>query len=221
MIPSFSIERTQELLYEMHTLSEHDHRLPKVPIFLDSPLAINATNVFKQYPQYYDKEAASAYMLHDDFLSFPTLHIAYTQDESKAINMVKGAKIVIAGAGMMNGGRILHHARRYVSDPRSTLIIVGYQATGTLGRRLYEGAQHVTIFGEEIPVRCRVKAIGALSAHADQHKLLAWIREAKGLPKTVYCIHGEPHAATELAHRIRERFSINAFVPEYGETVEM
>lgn len=222
MIPAFSIERTQEFLYELHKLQEHEHRLPEMPIFLDSPLAIEATEVFKRHHEYYDAEAAKEIMLGDDFLNFPQLKVTRTRDDSKTINSVRGPKMVIAGAGMMNGGRILHHAMRYLSDPNSTLIIVGYQAHGTLGRRLYEGASMVKIHGEDIPVRCTIKAIGGLSAHADQKKLLEWVGSGPhGAPKKIYCIHGEEHAATELAHRIRDQYKVETLVPEYGETVEL
>lgn len=223
MVPAFSIERTQEFLYELHKLQEHQHQLPQIPIFLDSPLAIDATAVFKKHPEYYDTEAAKEIMLGDDFLNFPQLKVTRTSDESKTINSVPGPKMVIAGAGMMNGGRILHHAMRYLSDPKSTLIIVGYQAYGTLGRRLYEGASHVKIYGQEIPVRCTIKAIGGLSAHADQKKLISWVGSAgkNNVPKKIFCTHGEPHAATELAHRLRDTYQIETFVPEYGERVEL
>ncbi len=220
MIPAFSLERTQELLYKLHDMSEHDHTLPNIPIYLDSPLAIRALKVYKKYKEYYD-EGANEHQGSDDFLEFPQLHITLTREESKAINHTRGPKIVIAGSGMMNGGRIVHHAYRYLSDPNSTLLIVGYQAQGTLGRRLYEGAEKVKIFGDEIEVHCKVKAIGALSAHADQQKLLQWIRDAKRRPKKVYCVHGEPDAATTLAHKIRDEFGIEAFVPEKGEVVEV
>ncbi len=129
--------------------------------------------------------------------------------------------MVIAGAGMMNGGRILHHAHRYLSDPKSTLLIIGYQSAGTLGRRLYEGAEHVTIFHDPITVRCKVKAIGGLSAHGDQDKLTSWIAGAAKIPERVYCVHGEANAATTLAHRLRDDLHIKTFVPERGETVEI
>jgi metallo-beta-lactamase family protein len=221
MIPSFALERTQELLYELNLLSEHDHTLPKVPIFLDSPLAVDATKVYNRYPQYFDEEAAKLHLSGDDFFNFPNLDVSYTREESKSINNVRNPKIIIAGAGMMNGGRIIHHALRYLSDPNSTLIIVGYQAEGTLGRRLYEGSEEVSIFGERIKVRCAITAIGALSAHGDQTKLLKWVGEAKKLPKKVYCVHGEPHAATELAHRLEEKFKIEAFVAEYEQEIEV
>ncbi len=221
MIPSFSLERTQELLYELNQLSEYDKTLPSAPIFLDSPLAIDATKVYEKHPEYYDAEAEKLHLSGDDFLNFPQLRLTYTTEQSKAINQIPGQKTIIAGAGMMNGGRILHHAFRYLSDPASTLLIIGYQAQGTLGRRLYEGAKKVKVFGQEIKVNCTVKAIGALSAHADQKKLLDWVGSSPTPPKQVYCVHGEEHAATELAHRLRDKYSISALVPEEGETVEI
>lgn len=220
MIPSFSLERTQELLYDLHEMSESG-RLPKVPIFLDSPMAISALATYRKYPEYYDEAAKDLYANGDDFFKFPELHITRTREESKAINNVAGPKIVIAGSGMMNGGRIVHHARRYVPDPKSTVILVGYQAEGTLGRRLYEGAGTVTIFGEKIPVLCTVKAIGGLSAHADQEKMVSWVRNATQIPQKIYCTHGEPASATALAHRYRDEFGVSAFVPEYGERVDV
>ncbi|MFA4831497.1 MAG: MBL fold metallo-hydrolase [Patescibacteria group bacterium] len=221
MLPAFSLERTQELLYELNLLSEHDKILPNIPIFVDSPLAIQATEVYKKYPEYYDLAASKLREIGDDFFDFPNLKMTATREESKAINNARGPKMVVAGAGMMNGGRILHHAIRYLSDPNSILIIVGYQAEGTLGRRLYEGAKQVEIFGEKIKVKCAVKAIGALSAHGDQKKLIDWVGGAEKLPKKIYCVHGEPHAATELAHRLRDQLGIETFVPEEGGVVDL
>lgn len=218
MMPAFSLERTQEILYYLDQMSEHDKTLPDMRIFLDSPMAIDAIPVYNAYPEYYDKEAMEHYARGGDFLDFPELTKTYDTDESKKINSIPGPKMVIAGSGMMNGGRIIHHAVRYLSDPKSTLIIVGYQARGTLGRRLYEGAENVTIFGKKILVRCTIKAIGALSAHGDQNKLVNWIGSAKTAPKKIYFVHGEPHAATALAHRVRDELGIETFVPERGET---
>ena len=219
MIPAFSLERTQELLYELNLLSEHDKSLPNIPIYLDSPLAIDATKVYGKFPEYYDEEATRLHLVGDDFLQFPNLTATNTKEESKKINKIRGAKLIIAGSGMMNGGRIVHHAFRYLSDPASTLLIVGYQAEGTLGRRLYEGASKVKIFGETVYVKCKIEAIGALSAHGDQKKLLKWA--GGGHPKKIFCTHGEPHAATELAHRLKDNFDIEALLPEYGEEVEV
>ena len=221
MIPAFSLERTQEFLYELNKLSEYDETLPNIPIFLDSPLAIDATKVYKKYPDYYDVEASRLHSAGDDFLDFSQLHTTYTKLESQQINRIPGPKLVMAGAGMMNGGRILHHASRYLSDSNSTLIIVGYQAEGTLGRKLYEGARPVKVMNQEVDVHCMVKAIGALSAHGDQRKLLKWVGSAKKAPKQVYCVHGEPVAATELAHRIKDQYKAETFVPEYLEKIEI
>ena len=221
MLPSFSLERTQELLYNLNQMSEYDKTLPKFPIFLDSPLAINALPVYKKYPEYYDREAKELFEAGDDFLAFPELEITLTTDQSKKINEQKNPKMIIAGSGMMNGGRILHHAFRYLSDPASTLIIVGYQANGTLGRKLYEGAEKVKIFGQEVAVKCAIKAIGGLSAHGDQEKLLSWVRAAEKIPAKVYCVHGEAHAATALSHKLRDELGIKTFVPEFGQTVEI
>lgn len=220
MVPAFSIERTQELLYSLHTLSEQG-TLPKIPIFVDSPLAINVTKVYKQYPEYYDKEACAHYTQGEDFLTFPRLEMTATKQQSKSINAKQPPKMIIAGAGMMNGGRILHHAHRYLSDPKSTLIIVGYQAKGSLGRRLYEGANTVKIFDDEIDVRCTVKAIGALSAHGDQQKLMTWINTAPVAPKKIYYVHGEPHAATALSQKVIDEMGIEGHFPAFGETVEI
>ena len=221
MIPAFSLERTQEFLYELNKLSEYDETLPDIPIFVDSPLAINATKVNKKYPEYYDAEAAELHGAGDDFLDFPQLSMTYSKRESQKINHTPGPKMIIAGAGMMNGGRILHHAIRYLSDPNSTLIIVGYQAKGTLGRKLYEGAKHVKVMRDEIDVHCTVKAIGALSAHGDQNKLLKWVGTGKKHLQKVYCVHGEPDAATTLADKIKGQYNIDAYIPKFGEIVEI
>ncbi len=220
MVPAFSIERIQEMLYDLYHMSEAG-LLPRIPIFLDSPLAINAMAVYKKYPEYYDVEAKELFQAGEDFFQFPNLTLTLSREESKSINNVMGPKMIIAGAGMMTGGRILHHAYRYLSDPKSTLIITGYQAEHTLGRRLYEGAETVQVFRDTIPVRCTIKAIGGLSAHADQEKLVSWVRGAEALPKKIYCIHGEPTSSTALAHRFRDELAVPSFIPEAGERVEI
>jgi len=221
MVPAFSLERTQELLYELNLLSEHDETLPKIPVFLDSPLAIDATKVYKKYPEYYDVEAMKLHLTGDDFLDFPGLEQTYNKEESKKINNIPGAKIVIAGAGMMNGGRIVHHLFHHLSDSASTLLIVGYQAQGTLGRRLYKGAKEVKIFGKSVKVKATVKAIGALSAHGDQTKLLKWIGSGGGAPKQIFCVHGEKHATTSLASCIKEKYKVKVKMPKLNQIVKI
>lgn len=201
MIPSFSLERTHELLYELNELVDRRHRLPKVPIFLDSPLAIDALKVFLKYPEYYDPAAKDYVKLGDDLFNFPGLTMTYTRDESKKINQVPGTKIVIAGSGMMNGGRILHHALRYLSDANSSLLLIGFQSPGTLGRQLADGARSVEVLGEKVYVRCHVQMVGSLSAHADQAKLVSWIGTAH--PKRVILNHGDFQAASALEGKLK------------------
>lgn len=218
MIPSFSLERTQELIYDLNDLIDRKYKLARVPIFLDSPLAIDALKVYRKYPRYYDEEAKRYFEAGDDLFSFPGLVQAYTRDESIKINHTPGPKIIIAGAGMMNGGRIVHHALRYLSDARNTLLLIGYQSRGTLGRQIMEGESPVAVYGEEVPVRCQVKMIGALSAHGDQDKLLNWIGAAA--PRRVFLNHGDPAAKEALAEKLGA-LGIESAPVKPGMTVEI
>lgn len=221
MIPSFAIERTQELLYELHRLQESGE-VPKVPVFLDSPMAIRATAVYRHYPDYLSMKASQHLLEHgDDLFDFSGLEFTLTTAASKKINDVPAPKIIIAGSGMSEGGRILHHERRYLSDPNSTLLIIGYQARGTLGRRLLEGASEVKIFGEQVPVRAKVKAIGGYSAHADQEGLLKWVGGIKKKPQKVFCVQGESNPALALVLKIKDKLGLAAEVPKEGEVVEL
>lgn len=219
MIPSFSIERTQELIYELNDLVDHFHKLGRVPIFLDSPMAIDALKVFHRYPRYYDAEASRFLRDGDNLFDFPGLVTTHSREESMKINHTPGPKIIIAGSGMMNGGRILHHALRYLSDPKSTLLIIGYQSPGTLGRQIQEGKSPVTVMGEKVEVRCEVKTIGALSAHGDQNKLASWIGAAS--PKKVYLNHGDPASSETLARRLADDSGIETTVVKAGMRVEI
>lgn len=221
MIPSFSLERTQELIYDLHDLIDRKHKIPKVPIFLDSPLAIGATRVYRKYPEYYDEDAIQLIKEGDNMFDFPGLVECGSKDESKKINQVPSPKIVIAGAGMMNGGRILHHALRYLSDERSTLLIIGYQAHGTLGRRILEGQSPVTVLREMIPVRCQVKAIGALSAHGDQDKLTEWIYNKGSAAKQIFLNHGEPEASAGLIKHLQTKHNLKAVAVENNQSIEI
>lgn len=222
MMPAFSIERTQELVYRLHVLEEEEEDFPdNLPVFVDSPMAIRVVDVFKQFPEYYDKEACEHYLRGEDFLDLPGLELTFEKERSKAINDIHPPKLIIAGAGMMNGGRILHHALRYLPDPNSTLIIIGYQAEGSLGRKLYEGADTVKIFNTEVEVKATVRAIGGLSAHGDQHKLMSWVASAPTPPKKVFCVHGEPNAATTLAHKLRDTYGAHCVVPEFAEKISI
>ena len=223
LIPAFAMERTQGLLFELDELVENG-RIPRVPIFIDSPLAIKLTVVYKKYsgdPNYFDQEALTLLRKGDAIFDFPGLKMTLTTEESKAINDVPPPKIIIAGAGMSQGGRILHHERRYLSDPKSTILFVGYQAQGSLGRRILDGAKFVKIFGEEVPVRSRVKAIGGYSAHADQKKLLEWLKPMKDSLKKVFVVQGEKEQSQALAQKIRDDLAIDAEIPSINESVEL
>jgi len=222
MIPSFAMERTQELLFElnaMHNVGE----IPNVPMFLDSPLAIKLTEVYQKYPQYFNKESKYIIDSGDDLFNFPGLTYCRTSKESKNINNVIGPKVIIAGSGMSVGGRILHHERRYLSDPNSTLLFIGFQAEGTLGRRIFDGAKEVRIFEEKVSVNCRIEAIGGYSAHADQPTLLHWIAKGaeSGHLKKVFTVQGEATSATTLAGLITAQSHVPAFAPETNQTFEL
>lgn len=219
MIPAFALERTQELLFELNNLVESG-RIPRLPVFIDSPLAIKATAVYQKYPDYFNKEAVYLIKSGDDLFNFPGLEFSLTTQSSKAINDVMPPKVVIAGSGMSEGGRILHHERRYLPDPKSTLLIIGYQTAGSLGRRLLEGAQEIKMFGEVVPVRAQIKAIGGYSAHADQAKLLEWVGHIKGV-KNVFTVQGEAEISLALALKIRDTFNIHAEVPQAGNVIEL
>ena len=220
MIPAFSLERTQELLFEFNELVEKG-RVPEVPIFLDSPLAIRATEVYRKYERYYNKEAQYIISSGDKVFKFPMLKFTLTTEESKAINDVPPPKIVIAGSGMSTGGRILHHERRYLSDPNSAILMVGYQAAGSLGRRIQDGAKSVKIFGEDVPVRCRVETIQGYSAHPDRDMLLDFVKNSADTLEKVFCVQGEPAAALFLVQRVRDYLGIDAVAPRYGDSFEV
>lgn len=221
MIPAFALERTQELLFELNDLVQNS-RVPKLPIFVDSPLAIKLTTVYEKYshdPTYFSKISQDLVRSGEEIFNFPGLTLTLTTEESKHINEVRPPKVIMAGAGMSNGGRILHHELRYLSDPKSAILFIGYQGAGSLGRKILEGAESVTIFGETVPVRCRKYVINGYSAHADQPQLLKWIQPLRlGLTK-VFVVQGEEEESQGLAQKIRDEFAVAADIPRPGETV--
>lgn len=221
MIPSFALERTQQLLYVLNELFDRKKVFKRIPIYLDSPLAIHATEVYRQYPRYYNAEAKQLYSADKDLFSFPGLTVCENTEQSKQINDTKGAKIIIAGAGMMNGGRIIHHAKRYLSYIENTLLFIGYQARGTLGRKILEGMHMVKILKDKIPVKCHVEAIGALSAHADQNKILDWLGGGKILPKQICFNHGEVDQAQAVAKRIEDELGVETKIASEEMVIEL
>ncbi|OGM91065.1 hypothetical protein A3A20_00520 [Candidatus Wolfebacteria bacterium RIFCSPLOWO2_01_FULL_45_19] len=220
MIPAFAMERTQQLLFELNELVENG-RIPRVPIFIDSPLAIKLTAVYREYRSYFNPEVRDLIKSGDDIFNFRGLKMTLATEESKAINEVPSPKIIIAGSGMSQGGRILHHERRYLSDPKNTILFVGYQAKNSLGRKILEGAKIVKIFGEEVPVNCRVEAIGGYSAHADQAQLLNWLKPARKTLKKVFVVQGEEEASAALLRKIHDELAIEAVAPNVGDVIEI
>jgi len=220
IIPAFSLERTQELLYELNDLVENK-KISPIPIFIDSPLAIDITKIYKKYENYFNETAQNIIKSGDDIFNFQGLHFTYTTEESKAINNAPNPKIIIAGSGMSNGGRVVHHEKRYLPDSNSTLLIIGYQAPGSLGRQLQDGAKNVTILGEEVMVRAKVKTIHGYSGHKDSEGLLDAVSEARESLKKVFVVLGEPKSALFFVQRVRDYLDIDAIAPELGESVEI
>ncbi len=218
IIPTFSLERSQELLFELNDLVENG-RIPVMPIFFDSPLAIRLTEIFKQYKDYFN-ETAQKVLSKDKYLfDFPGLHSTLHSRDSQVINDIPPPKIIIAGSGMSSGGRIVHHEKHYLPDPNNTILLTGYQSLGTLGRFIQEGMKKVRIGGEEVNVRSRVVTILGYSGHKDRDNLLAFVKNTSDSLKKVFVVMGEPSSATFLAQRVKGKFGIEASAPLQGESV--
>ena len=220
MIPVFSIERTQILLYELNNLIEKGI-ISNIPVFLDSPMAIKATMIYKKYEKLFNQNVKDIIKSGDDIFNFPCLKFTLETSESKAINDVENPKIIIAGSGMSNGGRIVHHEKRYLSDPKSTLLIVGYQSINTLGRKIQDGATNVKIFGENVPIRAKIENIRGYSAHADSDDLVDFVKNTKKKVKKVFLTMGEPRVSNVLANRLYKELNVDAVVPQEGEQTEL
>lgn len=221
MVPAFAMERTQELLYEINEMIKNKD-IPEVPIFLDSPLAIKATNIFKKYEGYFDKETMDIIKSGSEVFNFPGLRTTLTADESKSINSHPSPKVIIAGSGMAHGGRILHHIKRYIGYFANQYLIVGFQVEGSLGRRILDGNKTIKVHGEEHAVKAKVKAIGGYSSHADRDKLTAWVTgfdQAK--LKKVFLTHGEESQASALQHHFKQHFDFEPIVPKMLESFDL
>jgi len=217
LIPAFSVERTQELLYELDLLVTQN-KLPKVPIYLDSPLAIRATSIYRHFGQHLQVDHP---LMQGDFFSFPSLHETLHAEESKKINDDHGPKIIIAGNGMMTGGRILHHLMRYVDDERTGLLVIGFQAPGTLGRKILNKVPTVKIFGKELKVRAEVGMIESFSAHGDRAKLARWLHPEEGSVKKVFLVHGEDASKMSFASYLHGTISAEIIIPRMNQVFEM
>lgn len=220
VIPAFSIERTQDILFDLNKLIE-TKEIPEIPVFVDSPLAIKVTKVFSENPSYFNKTTQEIIKGGDDIFKFPKLRFTERSHDSIAIKEVPNPKIIIAGSGMSNGGRVLHHEFNYLPDPKSTLLIVGYQAVGTLGRLLQEGMKTVRIFDEEVPVRAKVTTLQGYSAHKDMNALMEFVTEMQDSLKKIFVVHAELGAGLFFAQRVRDYLGIDTKVPKSGDEIEI
>jgi metallo-beta-lactamase family protein len=218
VIPSFALERAQDVLYYLNKLLI-ENSIPHLLVFVDSPMAVRVTDVFEHHTDLFDKEMLKLIKQGKSPFDFKGLHLVRTIEESKAINHIAGTVIVIAGSGMCTGGRIKHHLVSNISRPDSTILFVGYQAEGTLGRRIVEGAAEVRILGQYYPVKARVVQIGSFSAHADRDQLLKWLSGYEKPPRRLFVIHGEANISKQFASLVKDRFGWDTALPSYRDEV--
>ncbi|MCD9189391.1 MAG: MBL fold metallo-hydrolase [Pyrinomonadaceae bacterium] len=220
LIPAFAVGRTQEILYMIRELEDTD-RIPSIPVVVDSPMAAQATQIYNRWNEEHDAEYASILARKVHPLKTDWMKTASTREESKRINEMKGARIIISASGMLTGGRVLHHAMRILPNENASIVFVGYQAAGTTGRRILNGETEVKIMKQWIPVRCHIEKVEGFSAHADWKAVLRWLSGLTEAPKTIFTTHGEPEAAEAMAGHIREKFGWNVVVPKFEQTVEL
>jgi metallo-beta-lactamase family protein len=220
IVPAFALGRTQEFLYYLNQLSRAG-RVRDLNVFVDSPMATAVTRITARHLELFDEEATRLAQETRPAPHLPRLRFTADVADSMALNRLEGGAIIVAASGMCDGGRIRHHLKHHLPNPRTTVIMIGFQAAGTLGRRLVDGAETVRIFGEDIPVRARVATLGGFSAHADQSALLAWAGQLHKAPQQLFLVHGEEDVAAALAARIKERLGWRARIPLHGETVRL
>ena len=214
VIPTFAIERAQELLYYLSELLRED-KIPHLLTFVDSPMAINVTKVFRKYSNYFNVEMRNLLKTGKSPFDFPLLRLTMSTEESKMINYIKGTSIIMAGSGMCTGGRIKHHLRNNITNPESTILFVGYQAKGTLGREILEGKEEVRIHGQFYPVRAKIGKINGFSAHGDKNELLKWISSIKKIPEKIFIVHGEEDVSKDFASFLRKNLTSEVIIPDY------
>ena len=221
IIPSFAVGRTQEILYEINkyaAMKNIGKKIDQIPIYVDSPLAVNATQVFKENPEYYDEDALRYLLKGDNPLDYENLHFVTTSDESRALNEDMTPKVIISASGMCEVGRIKHHLKHNLYRPECTVLFVGFQAEGTLGRRILSGEKLVKIFGEEIAVNAEIRYLDAFSGHADKNGLIEWIDRLEEKPENIFIVHGEYSGQQALKNTIESKYNIKCNIPAYQET---
>ena len=216
IIPSFALERSQEVLYYINELLL-ENIIPRLMVFLDSPMAARVTKVFQHHPELFDEEMTEFVKQHESPFNLPGLKVVSSSGESKTINHIKGTVIVIAGSGMCTGGRIKHHLVNNITRPESTIMFVGYQAVGTLGRQIVDGARKVRILGQKYKVKAKVVRVHGFSAHADRNELLNWLRELQAAPRGVFVVHGEAESAKAFGNYVRKKTGWEVTVPDYQD----
>jgi len=220
IVPSFALQRAQEILYYLDTLLM-EKRIPPLDVYLDSPMAIKITEVYKRYARLFDQDMRK--LMHENHspFDFPGLKTVETVEVSKTLNNIKGTVMIIAGSGMCTGGRIKHHLINNISRPECTIMFVGYQAVGTLGRQILDGAKNVRIHGQRYPVRARIAQIQGFSAHADRDELMKWLSNLSVNPKCIFITHGETESAEEFSKFLHGKNGYNTMVPDYGTVVSL
>lgn len=217
VIPAFSIDRTQELLFELNDMIENG-RVPVIPVFVDSPMGIAVTKIYEESIEFLNDDVREKSKT-DNVFEFKNLKFSYTSEDSKSINRLPAPKVILAGSGMSTGGRVLHHEKLYADDPKNMILLVGYQTPGSLGRAIQDKHKTLHIFGEEIPLRAEVRSISGFSGHKDSDHLQEYLSSIKDNVKTVFVAMGETGSSTFLAQRLRDYHGMNAIVPEEGETI--
>jgi len=220
IVPAFAVGRTQQLVLILHQLIDAG-RIPSFPIFVDSPLAVNVTEVFRKHTELFDQEAGAFLKNGEDPFGFSRLRYVRDVNESKALNDLRGPFMVISASGMCEGGRVLHHLKNNIGDPRNTVLLTGYQAENTLGRKIEDGLDEVPIFGEPMRLRAEVERLDELSGHADQREILEWLKPIAGGLRRIWLVHGEGHQQTTLAAVIRAQYGIEVVIPARGQSFEL
>jgi metallo-beta-lactamase family protein len=221
IIPSFAVERTQDVLYDLNLLHSQKRLDPGIKVYLDSPLAINATEIFKRNLDFYDQEVTQLIEKGKDPLKLPNLEYSRTKAESMKLNKIKSKAIIISASGMCDAGRILHHLKHNLSRPESTILFVGFQAEETRGRQILSGEEYVELFGNKVAVRASIEEIPTYSAHADQRALINWVQNYKSKPKKIFLVHGEEKAQQVLADLIQEELKIATVIPDWQDEIEL
>jgi metallo-beta-lactamase family protein len=221
VVPAFALGRTQTLLYVIRELKAAGS-IPDLPIYVDSPMAVDVTRLFSHYMEDFDDEARAIFDKTgvSPILS-PNLHFTRTTEESKKLNESRFPSVIISASGMATGGRILHHLAQKLPDPRNTVLFIGFQANGTRGQILKDGAREIKIHGEQVPVRAQIKSMESFSAHADSSEILRWLKTFHAPPKLTFVVHGEPGASEALASKIHEALGWKTHVPDLLESVEL